>query len=223
MEFDQLPKSLKNMLKGSAYSVTAAEIPQAKPTAAYTPPGILHSASGVNSDAQGMFNWLIDSGATHSMTPYRHNYVTFNTSSMTVRVANGESTSAEGYGDVLVDLKQDGKPTPMLIKNVWFVPQLDTNLLSVAELGEDSVTVYINAPNLPSLVLRNGKYLGLIHSINRKYWLSTTGLEAESFRETLIQNNIATALAISSKGKQKLSMRTWHRRLGHLGLRTWFI
>ena len=75
-------------------------------SAGYTPLGNLRSASEANSKANGMFNWLIDSGATHSMTPYRHNYVTFTMASMTVRVANGESTCAEGYGDVLVDLNE---------------------------------------------------------------------------------------------------------------------
>ncbi|KAF7504565.1 hypothetical protein GJ744_002060 [Endocarpon pusillum] len=134
-----------------------------------------------------MYNWLIDSGATHNMTPFRHNYVTYTTASMTVRCANGDSTSAEGYGDVLINLKKEGKdPIPLLVKNVWFVPQLDMNLLSVAELAQDKITIYFNAPSLPSFLFRNKRLLGFIQSINRKYWLSTTGAEPESFRKTLI-------------------------------------
>jgi hypothetical protein len=65
-----------------------------------------------------MYNWLIDSGATYSMIPYRQNYVTFTIADMIVRVANGEVTVVEGYGDVLIDLKQDGKATSMLVKNI---------------------------------------------------------------------------------------------------------
>jgi hypothetical protein len=65
-----------------------------------------------------MYNWLIDSGATHSMTPFRHNYVNFTVAKMKVRVANEDITLAEGYDDVLIDLNQDGTPTSMLAKNV---------------------------------------------------------------------------------------------------------
>ncbi|KAF7506609.1 hypothetical protein GJ744_011541 [Endocarpon pusillum] len=101
---------------------------------------------------------------------------------MTVRCANGDSTAAEGYSDVLIDLKQkDSNPTTLLVKNVWFVPHLDMNLLSVAELGYDSITTYFNEPYLPSLLFRNKRYLGTIQAINRKFWLSTTGIESESF------------------------------------------
>ena len=136
---------------------------------------------------------------------------------MAVKVTNGEITSAEGYRDILIDLKQDGNGSiPMLAKNVWFVPHLNTNLLSVAELREDQVTIYFNAPQLPSFIFRNNAYLGLIQLVNRKYWLSITGLKPETFQETLIQNNIATALATQGR-KQQLSMRIWHHRLGHLG------
>jgi transposase InsO family protein len=203
LQFDQLPQSVKNQFnQGSAFS------------AAHTPLGSLRNAS--DSPATGLYDWLIDSGATHSMTPFRQNFVTYTVADMAVRVANGETTSAEGYGDVLIELKQDGEPTTLLAKNVWFVPRLDTNLLSVAELGEDQVTVYFNAPRLPSLVFKDNSYLGLIRAVDRKYWLSTIGLEPKSFRSTLIQNNMATALATSGR-KQQLSMRTWHRRLGHLG------
>jgi hypothetical protein len=47
---------------------------------------------------------VINSDATHSMTPYRSNYITFTRRILAVTVANGEATMAEGYDDILADL-----------------------------------------------------------------------------------------------------------------------
>ena len=67
--------------------------------------------------------WLIDSGATHSMTPYRPNNVTFKCGSLSITVANRETTMAEGYGGVLVELPSaSSTPEPFLPKDVWYLP-----------------------------------------------------------------------------------------------------
>jgi hypothetical protein len=68
------------------------------------------------------------------MTPHRSNYITFTRGSLSITVANGETTMAEGYGDILVDLpvkNADAEPESFLLKDVWYVPELDCNLLSV--------------------------------------------------------------------------------------------
>ena len=103
------------------------------------------------------------------MMLYRHNYVLYTVANMAVKVANEETTTTEEYDDVLIDFKQDGQPTSFLTKNVWFIPHLDTNLLSITELEKDKVTVFFNVPHLPSLLFQENKYLGLIKAINRKY------------------------------------------------------
>jgi hypothetical protein len=105
LQFDQLPQSVKNQFnQGSAFS------------AAHTPLGSLRNAS--DAPATGLYDWLIDSGATHSMTPFRQNFVIYTVADIAVRIANGETASAEGYRDVLIELKQDGEPTTLLTKNV---------------------------------------------------------------------------------------------------------
>jgi hypothetical protein len=52
------------------------------------------------------------------MTSYHHNFINFIVVDMRVKVANGDITLAKGYDDVLIDLKQDDTPTPMIVKNV---------------------------------------------------------------------------------------------------------
>jgi len=65
------------------------------------------------------------------MTPYRSNYITFIRGTLSITIANGETTIAEGYGDILVDLLGSSISEPFLLKDVWYVPELDYNLLSV--------------------------------------------------------------------------------------------
>jgi hypothetical protein len=53
------------------------------------------------------------------MTPHRSNYITFTRGTLSITVANGETTTAEGYGDILVDLPGlSSTPEPFLLKDV---------------------------------------------------------------------------------------------------------
>jgi hypothetical protein len=82
--------------------------------------GDVLSADGENEfEGVSAYKWLIDLGATHSMTLYRSNYISFTRGSLTIIVANGETTIAEGYRDILVDLPTTSFiPKLMVLKNV---------------------------------------------------------------------------------------------------------
>jgi hypothetical protein len=46
----------------------------------------------------------------------------------------------EGYWDILVDLPiLNSTPTPFLLKDVWYIPDLDCNLLSVPQVLNQSI------------------------------------------------------------------------------------
>jgi GAG-pre-integrase domain len=160
------------------------------------------------------YKWLIDSGAIHSMTPFRFNYISFTRGNLTITVANGETTMAEGYGDILVDLPTTSStPESFVLKDVWYVPELDCNLLSVPQLLSQGIaTVFVSQGGA---LLKGRKTIAVIDIKERKFWLRITNEVSVAHQKSLILANIATALA--TKGK-KLSSKTWHRRLGHLGL-----
>ena len=123
--------------RGSALSTTVIT------TTALISKGDILSANGEQElGGASVYSWLIDSGATHSMTPYKSNYISFTRASLRVTVANGETTLAEGYGDILVDLptRNAAPPVPFLLKDVWYVPNLDCNLLSVPQLLSQGIT-----------------------------------------------------------------------------------
>lgn len=136
------------------------------------------------------YRWLIDSGAIHSMTPYRSNYVTFTRGTLNITDANVETTIAERYSDILVDLlNQNSEPEPFLLKDVWYVPERDCNLLSVPQLlSQGIVTVFVAQGGA---LLKGRNTIPSINISERKFWLRTTN-------ETSIAHQKSLAVATSS-------------------------
>jgi transposase InsO family protein len=152
------------------------------------------------------------------MTPHRSNYITFTRGSLSITVANGETTMAEGYGDILVDLpvkNADAEPDSFLLKDVWYVPELDCNLLSVPQLLSQGIATVFVAEG--GALLKGSKTIASIDIRDRKFWLRTTNTVSTAHQKSLVVSNLVTALATQGQGK-KLSAKTWHRRLAHLGL-----
>ncbi|KAG8491339.1 hypothetical protein CXB51_014517 [Gossypium anomalum] len=82
--------------------------------------------------------WLIDSGCTNHMTPDASIFKSIDKSFKTkVKVGNGHLIKVEGKGDVLRSTPTGNK----LILNVLLVPEIEKNLLSIAQLLEKGYSV----------------------------------------------------------------------------------
>ncbi|XP_016713922.2 uncharacterized protein [Gossypium hirsutum] len=82
--------------------------------------------------------WLIDSGCTNHITPDASIFKSIDRSFKTnVKVGNGHFIKVEGKGDVLISTLTGTK----LVKNVLLVPEIDRNLLSIAQLLEKGYSV----------------------------------------------------------------------------------
>jgi hypothetical protein len=86
-------------------------------------------------------NWIIDSGASVHMTTGRtgihiQDYKRFRDGA-TVIMGNGTRLPAEGKGSITLQTS-DGQLT---LSNIWVVPGLDTNLISVGEISESDHTL----------------------------------------------------------------------------------
>jgi hypothetical protein len=55
---------------------------------------------------------------------------------MIIDITNSERVYTEGRGDILLDCLDGNRVVTIRFKNVWFVLDLDYNLLSVASLKE---------------------------------------------------------------------------------------
>ncbi|XP_016737981.1 uncharacterized protein [Gossypium hirsutum] len=82
--------------------------------------------------------WLINSGCRNHMTPDADNFKSIDRSFKTnVKVGNGHFIKVEGKGDVLINIPTGTK----LVTNVLLVPEIDRNLLSIAQLLEKGYSV----------------------------------------------------------------------------------
>jgi transposase InsO family protein len=162
----------------------------------------------------GMYEWLVDSGASHHMTYDRSNYINFFRGSLRITTANG-ITFAQGYGDIAVDLIQmNGSIITKTVLGVWYIPDLNCNLLSVHSLAIDKITVYFNHIGKNSFLIQDSKIIGLIDNSDRRYMLKCTKAESIQHRVKAVRANFASAMRTAG---QNLSATTWHRRMGHLG------
>jgi predicted aspartyl protease len=82
--------------------------------------------------------WLVDSGCTYHITYDRDLFKELNkTSISTITVANGEQVAVEGIGTISIKIHGCMKQ----ISNVLYVPGINQNLLSVAQLLEEGYKV----------------------------------------------------------------------------------
>ncbi|CAJ2645171.1 unnamed protein product [Trifolium pratense] len=82
--------------------------------------------------------WLIDSGCTNHMTYDRDLFKELNKTSISkVRIGNGEQIAVEGIGTISIKTQAGMKQ----IFNVLYVPEINQNLLSVAQLLEKNYKV----------------------------------------------------------------------------------
>ncbi|XP_052486483.1 uncharacterized protein LOC128041158 [Gossypium raimondii] len=82
--------------------------------------------------------WLLDSGCTNHMSPDASLFKTLDRSCKPkVKVGNGQFIRAEGRGEVLICTPTGNK----VISNVLLVPEIDRNLLSIAQLLEKGYSV----------------------------------------------------------------------------------
>ncbi|CAJ2639257.1 unnamed protein product [Trifolium pratense] len=82
--------------------------------------------------------WLIDSGCTNHMTYDRDLFKELNKTSISkVRIGNGEQIAVEGIGTISIKTHAGMKQ----ISNVLYVPKINQNLLSVAQLLEKNYKV----------------------------------------------------------------------------------
>lgn len=174
-------------------------------------------------------SWYIDSGATSHMCCDRSVMCDFvSTKSLEVKVANGDKLYTEGIGTVRIKLTNGIIKT---ISNVYYVPRLSGNLLSVSSMvkkgfkvvfSSSGCHVYDNKVQVVSATLDNGMYkLNIVETLPATS--STVTVIPQQTRESLVVN---TALECGNRESEtepipaELSEKVWHRRLGHLNRRS---
>ncbi|KAG8502260.1 hypothetical protein CXB51_002212 [Gossypium anomalum] len=110
-----------------------------------------------------------------------------------VKVGNGHFIKAEGKGDVLIDTPTGTK----LVLNVLLVPEIDRNLLSIAQLLEKGYSVVFKGKEC------------LISDPNGSKLMTVT-MADKSFVVDWNKSSDSVYTAVQDKSK------LWHKRLGHV-------
>ena len=150
----------------------------------------------INVDTLSSNGWYIDSGATSHMTNDRSFFTEFSkTKPVKVTVANGQYMMSEGVGDGYLHCQISDNVKRILVKDVLYVPTLESNLLSVKRLTKQGNVVKFEGNNCT------------ISRDNRTY--------AEGkISNDLYQLVCEKANAVKQEPHQNC-VHLWHRRLGH--------
>ena len=145
--------------------------------------------------------WYMDSSALYHMTFSKKDFVTpLSSTSKTVFLADGTKVAASGVGKVVLKILIEGEDWEIHLPEVYYIPELDSNLISLGVLERKGLTWTGSKGNLQ---VYNKNYLILEASwVNTLYILDQT-----------------PTLQILSVQKHFKDLNIWHQQLGHLNER----
>lgn len=168
--------------------------------------------------------WIIDSGATHHMTPFSDILENFDDSikkdvvvadeRKVVVVADERKVSVEGRGSVVLKLAEKYGNKNFKLTDVSFVPDLDCNLLSVKQLDKKGFKIVFQ--NNTVNVLKNNKVIftacgfnSLYQIRSEKYIVDGKSLLCNVYDDDKLKCFAVTECTFKSEVLQ-------HQRFGHL-------
>ncbi|UYV69157.1 hypothetical protein LAZ67_6002607 [Cordylochernes scorpioides] len=171
---------------------------------------VMHNAAVVSEED----TWVIDSGATHHMTPNRRYFSTLNDENVgQVTTIDGTLHSNIGRGNAQVDLiNNSGQLRSIVAQNAMFVPGIRHGVLSVLQIVENGHEVIFDKKgchiydNDHNLIIRAEKR-------GRFYLVRTAPSRFPESGECL--NSIA-----QTNNFRKFPLNLWHQRLMHINYDT---
>ena len=89
---------------------------------------------------------ILDTGASHHFSPNCSKFLNYEelTNPEPIRAADGQTFSALGKGDLPMELpNRDQKPTPIMLKNVYYSPHMAFTLISVSCIDQAGFSLLI--------------------------------------------------------------------------------
>lgn len=162
--------------------------------------------------AKGTCNdWFTDSGASAHMTMKRTILCNVKPTSGNVTVANSSKMAVECSGEVhLKHMEND-----LTLKNVLFVPDLCTNLVSVSQMIKNGNRVIFGQERC-EIKNKFGEIIATASLVDDMYKLdldcSSTAMLVNSANAKAVQSTSFTA----TQKTVPIDCEIWHRRLGHV-------
>lgn len=157
---------------------------------------IKESEAMINEEEKKKQIWCLDSGCTSHMTGEKESFDKIYKTSKELKLANNQKTSVEGIGKIKINVKNNFSIDQVRLENTLYVPNLRTNLLSVAKITDHGYNVKFTKNKAFIINKRNRKVLGIADRKGDLYFI-------EKEEET----NLI---------KDGSKIQDWHYKLGHL-------
>ena len=138
--------------------------------------------------------WMMDSGATHHMSPFRSDFVDYSLCKGTVRLGDKSTVDQVGMGSIVFKTSQG---TQITLTNVLHIPLIKTRFISTRALVQKGATVIFDQGSFKVVV--NRRCIGTGYLEHNLYWLDAS----------IPSLNVHTQNATPS-------LHLWHQRMGHM-------
>ncbi|GJU12028.1 zinc finger, CCHC-type containing protein [Tanacetum coccineum] len=141
--------------------------------------------------------WYLDNGASNHMTGVRTHFKEIDEKiSGRVRFGDGSYVEIKGRGSILLECKNKEQ---RIIPNVYYIPNLKSNILSLGQLTENGCKI----------IMQNN--LLLLHGQDQKLLM-----RVERSRNRLYKINLKVGMPMCLLANLENHAWLWHARLGHL-------
>jgi hypothetical protein len=148
---------------------------------------------GVALYAAERMHWMMDSGATHHITPHRSDFETYTPCNGTVCLGDKSTIDQVGVGSVVFKMSLG---TLITLSNVLHLPEVKTRFMSMHTLAQKGADVTFTKDSFKTVVNQRCVADGYLE--NNLYWFDAarTGLNAHI--------------------KSATSLHTWNQCMGHI-------
>ena len=139
--------------------------------------------------------WMLDSGATHHITPHTSDFISYSKIKGIVRLGDKSTVDQAGIGSVTIQCPEGYTIT---LSNVLHVPSVNTRFISISALDEKGAEVTFASGKAKILI--SGKLIATGVRDHKLYWLSAAPVKSN----------------LNHAERRSTSLQIWHQRMGHM-------
>lgn len=169
----------------------------------------LACSQGAHSSEGQKLVWCVDSGCSNhyvNSEVYFNKYERLNVPKKISAAKNGVSLEAIGVGQINANVFVRGEKIPCTVNNVFHVPDVRKNLLSVSKLEENGIKIVFYDKKVRAFLQNKMVFEG-----NKEGSIYTMDMEVEKSETAYFGTSITNSMD---------ELMLWHKRLGHLNFKS---